>query len=142
MRGTRAVACLTVMVGVVSGVAGGCAGGGGGGAFAGAVAPAGAWRGVQVGGAGGSGGGWGAAHLPGASVAALGPASAGAEYGRRDGSLSARPAAPMLATAAWPEPPRASLTRQRTIWIETSARVGTFYVPEERSERGWGVWWR
>jgi len=59
----------------------------------------------------------------------------GAEFGRRDGALSVREAQPLLATAQWPEEPRASLDRRRYITVSTSPTTFLFFLPERRDVR-------
>lgn len=52
---------------------------------------------------------------------------------RLDDDLNARPAAPLLATAQWPEPVRPSLARARRIYIADRETTFVFYGPED----GW-----
>ena len=61
------------------------------------------------------------------------------EFARSDGRVNTRADGPLLATAQWPEPERASLTFTRSIWISPNPNTITFSQPP--SEAGAGGWW-
>jgi hypothetical protein len=74
-----------------------------------------------------------------ADALALSNEPVGPEYARRDSLLSADPRGPLLATAEWPEPARASLERPRYIRVRDDRDRFTFFL-HERSHRD-RVWW-
>lgn len=53
-------------------------------------------------------------------------------HDRRNASLSPRPVQPVLATTCWPEPPRPTLERPRSVRTVRSPEVYIFYRTERR----------
>ena len=57
------------------------------------------------------------------------------EYGRRDYMLSPISNQPILATAEWPEPERASLENPRYLYIRDRDGRYTYFVPDGYARR-------
>ena len=98
----------------------------------------GSWRAVLPGSEGGS---W-RAVLPGSAVSEALAASSRPDWidSRRNASLSPHAFEPILATTAWPERDRPTLSRPRVVWVPRSPERYTYFrSTEERYEyrRGW-----
>lgn len=84
-----------------------------------------------------------AVYLPGESLWADGGSAGtdpgpdpGARWTRNDAGMNHRDARAQLALDAWPEPPRASLSRPRYIWLPRHPDSLIYFESDQRERRG------